>query len=308
MLTKSQKTKVNNTVKTKKQFLGGAISVYFCLFQLRSRIFKKWHGWPDGTDDLSCRKQAFVLYNKTVVLMAASPVQTRFSNIVDTFRDDIESKIGDWTCGYSALISVLGYIGEDCINIQENKNKTHLDIGSGKGALCHLLSKHLKVGKVVGVDVVEKAIIESKNKYCLALQLPPLILDGPIQTTDSFNNDDDDLILEFELIERGKPFPVIVEQLLYDNISACFVISGLSTKQTQIDFLLNACNVLKDGGQLVILVNNPDTYGQQFTSIFLQGPNDIEESTIWEPGCKTKAIFSQDGVPYLTCNDRYWPR
>lgn len=229
-------------------------------------------------------------------IQPTSPIKTRFSTIVEHFRDDYKSKIGDWVCGYSALITVLGYIGEECVNTEVNKNKRHLDIGCGKGALCHLLSKQLQVGKVVGVDVVEKAICESRTRYCVTSQSSHIT---PIEF-------EFDVPLEFQLIERCKPLPF--KQDTFDNVSACFVISGMSSRQKQIDFLKDAWDVLRDGGKLVILVNNPISYGTQFTSILLQGPNDIEEPDMWGPGCETKATFSQDGMPYLVCNDRWWPR
>jgi hypothetical protein len=40
----------------------------------------------------------------------SSPKATRFTAIVPAFEDDYQSKLGDWTCGYTSLLLSLGYV------------------------------------------------------------------------------------------------------------------------------------------------------------------------------------------------------
>lgn len=55
-------------------------------------------------------------------------------------------------------------------------------------------------------------------------------------------------------------------------MSSCFVLSGLPSHAVQLAFVKRCGAVLVAGGTLCLLVNNPDAYGERFTSIQLEGP------------------------------------
>ena len=111
------------------------------------------------------------------------------------------------------------------------------------------------------------------------------------------------------------------------------MLSGLSSRAAQINFLRKIARTLVPGGGLCILVrswlvnypvsgvvlmsltlrgpqvNNPDTYGTRFTSVHLAGPDDDAGDEEWEPGRVCKAtFFDPDGHRIFACNDKWWPR
>lgn len=58
----------------------------------------------------------------------------------------------------------------------------------------------------------------------------------------------------------------------FDAVSSCFVLSGLPSQAAQLAFVARCGAALVEGGRLCLLVNNPDAYGERFTSIQLDGP------------------------------------
>jgi hypothetical protein len=58
----------------------------------------------------------------------------------------------------------------------------------------------------------------------------------------------------------------------FDAVSSCFVLSGLPSPAAQLAFVARCGAVLAKGGRFCLLVNNPDSYGERFTSIQLEGP------------------------------------
>lgn len=50
------------------------------------------------------------------------------------------------------------------------------------------------------------------------------------------------------------------------------MLSGLPSHAAQLSFVKRCGAVLVPGGMLCLLVNNPEAYGQRFTSIQLEGP------------------------------------
>jgi len=178
-----------------------------------------------------------------------SPKATRFQHVVAGFQDDYQSKQGDWMCGYTVLLTSMGYLDSvDAAAAPRNSALRHLDIGCGKGALCFKLATRLGVGTVVGCDVLEAAVSECQARYG---SLPPEIcLDATVEATTDATLPP----LSFVLIGRtDKELPFAPGS--FERVSACFVLSGLPSRAGQLRFLRKAGAVMAPGGILSILVS-----------------------------------------------------
>lgn len=238
----------------------------------------------------------------------------RFSQIVAHFRDDVQSKWGDWVCGYTPLVTSLGFA-----HGARNSERVHLELGSGHGALACALKFRFGLGKVVGCDVEPQAVQESTRRAEAMSKVlglaPPL----------------------FHLIGRGEELPFPSET--FTSASCCFVLSGaVGTPEAQLSFLRNVAAVLRPGGTFAFCVNNPATVGTRFTSLRLElsasrqkaanpnnpnppaqeeregqgteeGGSSSGEHDKLKTGQKMTAVFyDTSGEPYLRCNDKWWPR
>ena len=213
------------------------------------------------------------------VAAASEKKKQRFTAVVNSFRDDYANKCGDWVCGYVPLIQALGFTDGK----QNQDIAHHLDIGSGKGALCIKLAG-LGLRNVTGCDISRRAIEESVRRAQYANLAPPP---------------------SFRLVKEGEPLPF--PDRTFTSATCCFVLSSMPTRESQVAFLREAAAVLQEGAELAVLVNHPETYGVRFTSHQLDAPSGtIPEE--WKPGSKTTIHFyDRFGAPYMRCNDRWWP-
>mmetsp|Transcript_29772 Transcript_29772/g.50172 ORF Transcript_29772/g.50172 Transcript_29772/m.50172 type:complete len:397 (+) Transcript_29772:139-1329(+) len=235
---------------------------------------------------------------------------TRFTAVAESFQDDVNSKLGDWVCGYASMFGALGFVpkasgsGSPGCTVDLPSTR-HLDIGCGKGALCNVLSKAVGVGAVVGVDVCQPVVAEARLRYCAQENGDSSSGDGRSSSRHETPGASP-CSIAFRVVKRSGGFGEI-DGGLFDSASACYVLSGLRSREQQLDFLRNAGRMLKPGGKLAVLVNNPDTCGTRFTSIQLRGER--FECRGFETGQRVRAhFFWRSGEEYFQCNDRWWPR
>ena len=235
----------------------------------------------------------------------------RFSDAVNSFQDDIHSKLSDWLCGYTALLQVLAAE----MAAWPAAAAAHLDIGSGKGAFAFTLAQQLLgaaggLREVVGVDLCPAAVDVANRRYAAR---PPEAARARAH-------------LEFRVIARrdetGRAPPLPFPPGRFTSASSCFVLSVLGRAE-QRDLVASAFQCLAPGGTFAVLVNNPDAFGVRFTCVQVhhRDPRASDRAAL-ALGQRVRASFfhrragaSAGGGAspvavagaFFSCNDGWWP-
>jgi len=173
--------------------------------------------------------------------------------------------------------------------VTRNGSRRLLDYGCGKGAVANVLAGVMGVGHVHGVDVNAVCLHDAASAAAaaaLAQKVSFSLLPSGLVVHPPHHHPIDGAASP----SATQPPPLARDE--FDGAMCNFVISHLKTRAEQLHILQNMWAALQPGAPLVVLVNNPATYGTRFSSLQVRerdrgrvdGPNTPLPAVI-QPGC-----------------------
>jgi SAM-dependent methyltransferase len=151
-------------------------------------------------------------------------------------------KATDWAAGY--LPAFERDLGLSLARSPQNAQRRILDHGCGKGGVSRFLAGSLGVGEVHGVDV-------SGNMVTQAMAIS--------------NREAGPQNLSYEVLDQPDELPYPSEY--FSGIASFFVLPTIADAEEQRQVARELLRVLAPEGRLVVLINNPASYGERFATV-----------------------------------------